>query len=422
MRLSRLLLPFALLLLPLTGSAETPQVSSMTEAEATALADTVVPLVESIRGLEFKRKVPVKLVNDAAAREHFERRLDRLLPESQMNAEQRVYQDLGLLPAGMDLRALLFDLLEEQAGGYYDPETETFFLLGDMPRGIVSIVMAHELTHALDDQHFSIDGTIKEILDDEDRTDAFGCVLEGSGTLVMSVFLIQQMAAGKLDMSVLLEFQKTEAGRGESLSKAPAVLQRALLGPYLLGQTFLLRGNPLGLIAGIDSADLDRAFRSPPTSFEQVLHPEKYWDEEKRDDPRPVRLTDLADLLGDGWSVEAQGTLGEFDLAVLTGSGAMAADSLAAVQPSAWTNDAAAGWGGDRWYLLRNGSRHVTLVATLWDSVADAREFSDAVDLPEGVTMSMREDAVVLVAGNAGDRMVTLGGAVLELLAPRNGS
>jgi hypothetical protein len=189
MRLPFPLFLAALLLLPSISNAESEQVSAMSEADATVLAETILPQVEAFRGLAFKHKVPVKLVDDAAARKHFKERLDRLLPESQMRAEQRVYEDLGLIPAGMDLRALLFDLLEEQAGGYYDPVSKTFFLLGDMPLGIVSILMAHELTHALDDQHFSLDGVIEEILADEDRTDAFGCVLEGSGTLVMSVRL-----------------------------------------------------------------------------------------------------------------------------------------------------------------------------------------------------------------------------------------
>jgi hypothetical protein len=219
-------------------------------------------------------------------------------------------------------------------------------------------------------------------------------------------------------MSVLMEFQKTEAGKAEKLNKAPAVLQRALLGPYVLGQTFLLRGNALGMLAGIEPADINRAFRSPPSSFEQILHPEKYWDDEKLDLPRPVAVPGLAGALGKGWSVEAEGTLGELDIAVLTGSSAVSANSPTAMLASTWTNDAAAGWGGDRWYLLRNGSRHVTVVATLWDSVADAQEFSAAVALPEGVTMSMRGDAVVLVAGDTGDRTVALGTAVLDSLAP----
>lgn len=417
MRPPRLLLIPALLL-SAAASADAQQVSSMSEAEATALAATVIPTVESLRGLEFKREVPVKLVDDAAARKHFQARLDRLLPASQMRAEQRVYQDLGLLPEDLDLRALLFDLLEEQAGGYYDPQSGTFFLLGDMPQAIVTILMAHELTHALDDQHFGLDTTIESILADEDRTDAFGCILEGSGTLVMTVFVTQQTLAGKIDVAALMEFQKTEAGRAAKLSEAPAVLQRALLGPYILGQSFLVRGNLLAMVAGINADDINRAFRTPPASFEQVLHPEKYWDEDKRDDPRAIDLPDLAGLMGDGWSVEAQGTLGELDLAVLTGSGAVAPDSLTALQSSTWTNEAASGWGGDRWYLLRKGSRHVTLVATLWDSVADAQEFSAAAVLPEGVTLSMREDAVVLVAGDGGEETAALGVAVLDALSP----
>ena len=198
--------------------------------------------------------------------------------------------------------------------------------------------------------------------------------------------------------------------------QAPAALQRALLAPYLLGQMFLIRGDLGKLLSGPDIADIDRAFRTPPESFEQILHPEKYWDDAHHDSPRPVSLPELAPVLGEGWSVAGAGTLGELDLATLTGSGAIAPDSLQAMSASSWTNDAAAGWGGDRWTLLSKGERSVTVLATVWDTEEDAAEFAAA--LAKATTLSRRRDAVVLVSGDAGDRADALAKAVLDSLAP----
>ena len=128
-------------------------VSSLTGAQATAMVEELIPRVEEIRGLKFEKPVPVKVVDDAVARDHFKARMKKYWPEAEVRAEETAYAQFGLLPAGTDLEAILFSVLEEQVGGYYDPGSDTFFVLGDMPRSLAPILMVHELTHALDDQH-----------------------------------------------------------------------------------------------------------------------------------------------------------------------------------------------------------------------------------------------------------------------------
>jgi hypothetical protein len=367
--------------------------------------------------LKFEKPVPVKVVDDAAARDHFKARMKKYWPEAEVRAEEIAYAQLGLLPAGTDLEAILLSVLEEQVGGYYDPGTDTLFVLGDMPRSLAPILMVHELTHALDDQHFSIDALIDRAGGDSDRSDVAGAVVEGSGTLVMTRYVLLEIMAGRLSPDSIKDLTASEAGRAEKLMSSPPVLQRALLASYVLGQTFALRGNLLKVAQATPSADLDRMFRDPPASTEQLLHPEKYWDESAKDLPLPVTLPDLASTLGDGWKRTGGGRLGELTMAVLTGAEAVDFTSAEAAMPARWTNEAASGWGGDQWQTYVNGDRRVSVLATVWDTPKDASEF-DASLVSHQAGVSRRHwrqgDVVVVVAGSPGDRAEALGSAAMR--------
>jgi hypothetical protein len=373
----------------------------ITKDEAVELAKTIAPVVEDIRGLKFKHPVPVEVVDDAAARGHFEDRLHRHWPEKQRRADQAVYEALGLLPRHSDMEKEVYDVLEEQAGGYYDPDRDTFFVLGDMPRAAAPIIVAHELTHALDDQAYGIDTMVSGTLDDDDKGAALDALIEGSGTLVMSVFIRRQLDSGALDPAGLTAFQNSEVGQAVRLKASPRFVQEALIAPYILGMAFLLRGELIRFhTGGINPADIDHAFRDPPQSTEQILHPEKYWDPALYDPPRAVSFADLSNVLGGGFRQEGQGTLGELTLALLTGvdPGDPTAPDRALER---WTNAAASGWGGDRWHLYRDGDTTVVVAATVWDSERDAREFEAALKPPAGTIKKRKGDAVVLIATDA---------------------
>jgi hypothetical protein len=358
------------------------------------------------------------VVDDAQAGAYFRLRLEKFWPPAQMRAEQIAYIQLGLLPAGADMEKALFGLLEEQAGGFYDPASGTVFVLGDMPKSSAPLFMAHELSHALDDQHYGIDAMIEKTRDDQDRGNGVSAVVEGSGMLVMTLFLSREMIAGRLTPESMEELGRSEAGRAEKLKASPPLLQRGLLAPYMLGQTFILRGDVSRIKMGAQGADYERLFRDPPVSSEQLLHPEKYWDDAKKDSPREVRLPDLCGTLGAGWSQAGRGNLGEMNLAILTSPGGIDPLSPEATNPAAWTNEAAAGWGGDRWSLCAAGDRHVTILATLWDTPEDATQFDAALPAMEGRRVARRGDAVVLLAGDAPEGAENLAAAALKALAP----
>jgi len=395
------------------AAAAPPAVLSL--GEATLLALELAPQVEAIRGLKFKRVVPVEIVDDAAARVHFNSRVEKFWPKDRLRAEQTVYTQLGILPAGTDLLALLFDVLEEQAGGYYDPESGTLYLLDDMPRSTAPILMAHELTHALDDQHFAIDALLDGAGGGNDREAAISAVIEGSGTIVMMAFVIDATRSGQVLPGAIIDLQESEAGRAEKLKAAPQYVQRSIVGSYILGQKFLLQGNLAALTAGIRPQDLDRAFTDPPSSTEQILHPEKYWDRSLRDEPRQVVLPDFSDSLGDDWSLRTSGVLGELIVAILAG-----AEPIDPLSPATdhYTNEAATGWGGDRWYLYGDGDRSATLLVTLWDSDRDAGEFEASLGALPGRRIERRGDAVIVIAGLDGEDAARLAAKALAVAAP----
>ena len=150
----------------------------------------------------------------------------------------------------------------------------------------------------------------------------------------------------------------------EALEEAPPCLWKPLLAVYLRGAAFLNRTDSVmkGSTGMPALEDFHAAFVDPPRSSEQILHPEKYWNEAERDDPVQVRLEGVPE----GWTVQVQNTLGELGLAFVTEPlekrkglkgqwGAMSAK---------FTNEAAAGWGGDRFVVLTRGEDRAVVRAS----------------------------------------------------------
>ena len=388
--------------------APAPRLSQQ-EAEA-AVAD-VLPDLQSIRGFAFKNKVPVTVIDDAKARAYALARFRRMTPEAKIRSDEIVFRLLGLIPADLDVLKTFLDVLEEQAGGFYDPGTKSFYLLDDMPKDMTPMLTAHEMTHALDDQRYDIDGRLAGLLDNDDAAFALSAVAEGSATAAAAVYVTNAVKAGKLDPERIAAMSADV--KTARLNAMPACLRRQLIGPYVLGMTFLTRGSLERLQRGFPKDDVGAAWSHPPRSSEQILHPEKYWDPKKRDEPKRVAIPNPLRLLGEGWTRAGSGVLGELTLGGLVGAATPAAEELVAGRV-AWTNAAASGWGGDRYELWTNGDQSVVLVATVWDTVNDAKEFAAALPRRSAAFGFLQDGAKVgIVAGAATDRRDGL----LKLLA-----
>ncbi len=350
-----------------------------------AKVDEITPRVEEIRGLEFVRKVPAGVQTPEQFLEYARREFDEEIGEERFRAMSHAYILLGLVEPGTDLYEVFLQLLQDQVGGYYDPKTEAFYMISSYNQGMLAdIIMAHELTHALDDQHYDLDGMQKRVHGNADAEFAMRAVVEGSGTSVMTLYMARGVVAGWLDMSEGMdELQEMMEEQAEVLEVAPPYLVMTLALPYLLGNQLLTRSDSLMVASATTPApkDLDHAFREPPLSSEQVLHFEKYWDPEKRDDPVRLRLPDFSGELGEGWEKADEDVLGELGCYVLTEPELPNLASTQAQLTARWTNEAASGWDGDLYqYYQGPGGAGLLLWASVWDSPREAAEFAAALE------------------------------------------
>lgn len=400
-----------------SDNSETNAVEVLPSAVAVEIAMRITGEVETLRELAFKREVPIRVIDDDEARTHMVRRLEKFQTLEELEQTQRSYELLGLLPEGFDLVETILEVLREQAGGFYDPDSGAFFVLDDIPSAMAPVIIAHELTHALEDQHFDLDKRLQEVKHDDDRVLARSAIHEGSATLLMTVYTSQAMQSGELDAAALLSFAELEQEKAATLDRLPPVFRRQLLAPYLLGSSFLVRGDLAGVMTqGYPTADINRVYADPPQSSEQILHPEKYWDEGARDEPRPVALGNAGRQLGRGWYKAIDGTLGELTIGLLVGA-ATPIGAGGAQQPDRWTNEAASGWDGDRWELWEADGSTVVLMGAVWDSPADAEEFVAALAGRRGMTWKAEGSSVALIAGDAGDRTERVLNRILKNLS-----
>jgi len=389
--------------------ASAPAPKAVDRAAADAAIESVLPQVSGIRGLEFKRKVPVEVIDVARARKYARARFEATTPATKITADQKAFELLGLIPPCVDVLDTLLDVLEEQAGGFYDPGAKRFYLLDTMPKEMAGAFAAHEMTHALEDQYYDIDGRLAKIVDDDDATFALSSVAEGSASLAMAIYIVHGIAAGKMQTSDLEALRESDAGRAKRLDAMPGVLRKELLAPYVLGALFLQRGAPGAAPDAFPKSAVDAAWADPPRSSEQILHPAKYWDKEHRDLPKPVTLGGVSQVLGNGWIRAGSGILGEIAIGGLVGAPSPTShDDAAMVSASGWTNAAASGWGGDRWELWTHGGAAVVLLKTLWDSPQDAVEFEAALPTRPGLAFQREGSTVAVVAGDPEGKMKPL--------------
>jgi len=403
----------AALLGPAKGArAEAPppsRVSALTQAEAEALVQEVSAKVETIRGMKFKTPITVKIISGAEARAEFK---SNIPPQAEEDARhtQDAYIQMGLVPPGTDLITGYLDLAESGLAGYYKHGTNTFFLLDHVSRDEAKGVMAHELTHAIEDQHYDLAVLAKKAGDNADHATAITAVVEGSAMAVMLAYLGREEGEEK----ATAELHRTETRRAAGLRVAPSFTQRTLLLPYLLGFSFLLQGKPweFYLGGGVQAKDIDEAYRYPPYSTRQILHPEQYWVGRARYKEQHLTLPDLSSALGPGWVKAGEGSIGELGLAVLTGS-RQSIEVPWALLPSRWTNDAAAGAVGDVYHHYVCGDRRVTILLTRWETEIDADQFSKALTA-KGQFFYRYGVNFVMIAGDIGERAERVGIAALQ--------
>jgi hypothetical protein len=358
-----------------------------------ARTPAVARRVEAIRELRFER-VPVPGISDVAdLRRIAERDLDRPGVAEGLEAADAALRLLGLQEGERSLAEVAGDVTAG-AVAYYHPARDELFLVGDaVPAGpqLAEFILSHELTHALEDQRF---GLPRSHGLSNDRTLAQTALVEGTATALMIEY-------ARLHLDPLALAAELEGlGTGAS-GELPRFAEAEVEFTYLEGGEFV--EELVRLADGwtvVDYAYTDRA----PETTEQVLHPEKYLDDEP---PLPVAPPSAP---GPGWRVVDEGGLGEFGTREVLRSG----------EPGLGADRAAAGWGGDRYRLFartgaENGcddecrSTHALGIRWRGDSRDDARQL--AAELRTYVVAGLDGSP----AGNGGWRLD--GGAAAVALA-----
>ncbi len=351
--------------------------TTWTQAELEKESFEIQKDIEELRGAKFRTAVPVKLSSKNQFVAYGLERTERMEPKPRREADEIIQKMLGLIPPDMDLLAESMRLLKDQVGGFYDPTTKTFYLMDNCPQQLAKIVLSHELGHALDDQLYDIDGTMKAVSDRSDMALAYQAVVEGSGTSVMTRWSKDHVKL--MDLAGMTSMQEEQTA---SMARSPMILWKPLLAAYLKGAAFLARTENVmqGQLKFATNTDLDLAFRKPPTSTEQILHPEKYWDAEHRDDPIDVKQSVTG--LPDEWKLLRRDAMGEMAIAIWSISPAerakVGAKEINNAMGMEYTSPVSEGWGGDELVLLGMDKARALRWLTVWDSERDAAEFYGA--------------------------------------------
>ena len=367
-----------------------PRTAAVREATAEVLRET-----SEIRKLAVRRRVKSGAQSRAEIEQMLVRNLDESSKPQELEAAELSMKKLGMVPQDFRLRAFLIGLLTEQVAGYYEPKTQEFYLADWIDLDGQRPVMAHELTHALQDQHFDLKRLDKLPKHESDASLAAHALVEGDAMVLMTQYVMRSPAR---QLAMLKSLVMGGAGSTEQYDKAPRVLRETLVFPYVQGSAWagqLYRRGGWELISA--------SYRNLPQSTEQILHPEKYFTPEA---PVKVSFKSIAPALGKGWRVADHDVNGEWGYYLIL-------DQF--LESKETSQKAAEGWGGDRFALYTGPGKSDVLLTqkSVWDTEADAREFFEAYSR----RTSRRYAAEPLAPGDASRRVwnTTEGGVLLDL-------
>ncbi len=344
-------------------STATPAQSKavITSAQAAVMADQIIAEVGTLRGLKplqpIKSGVKSRAQIEAMVIENFN---EEETPE-EFDADTKTLIAFGLIPKDFKYREFMVKLLTEQIAGFYDPKKKELNLADWNSLDLQKPVMAHELTHALQDQYFDLRRFEKMPKGEGDYEMAIHALIEGDATALMLEYMLKPMGMtlSKLPVPAVTQVNQQMNSSGmEQLEKSPKIIRESLLFPYGQGLNFAYE-----LVKSRGWEGVSKAFKELPQSTEQVLHFEKYVSQEA---PVNVQLADALPVLGAGWKRIGLDVNGEFGYRVI----------LSEYLERSEADRAAEGWGGDQYAVYENNGKVVLMHLSVWDTAKDAGEFS----------------------------------------------
>jgi hypothetical protein len=316
------------------------------DADVDRQLSDIATFVEKQRGLTFQKPVTVEVLADGPFQDRLFATTDK--DREDLTKQAQALQALGFVDDVSQVEQGERALLAAGVLGFYDPESKELVVRGGSFTPMTRQTIAHELTHALDDQWFDIGNPAYDEHDDE-LGFGISALAEGNARRV------DESYASKLDDADKDTLQQEESAVSPPPASVPPVLVSLITAPYDYGEP-LVRA----LLRRGDQTALDNAFRSPPRTSEQVIDTDKLFAGEGA---LPVDAPPA-----DG-AVLDQGMFGELMLRLLLGR------SLGQGR----VQRASAGWGGDHYVVWQQGDAYCLRADFAADSPDDLKELKNAL-------------------------------------------
>ncbi|MDB4998177.1 MAG: hypothetical protein JWM74_5609, partial [Myxococcaceae bacterium] len=228
--------------------------------------------VSTARGLETKRAVPGKILSRVDLIARVKDHVAKEIPNEAIRNEGLVLQLLGFVPPKFDYEAETFALLEAQLAGFYEPADGSMYMAADLDEENATATLAHELVHALQDQHYDLGPRSKYKPGQGDKASAGAALAEGDATSAMIDVMVQGSGGTALDVPEDVFTQQVMASMSSGPgASAPHAMRASLVSPYIDGTIFIHALRKRG-----GWKEVDAVWRNPPVTTEQVLHVDKY--------------------------------------------------------------------------------------------------------------------------------------------------
>jgi hypothetical protein len=344
-----------------TGGAAPAQSQADSQALLSA-ADSVLEEVSQITGWPIKSQLKKQIVTREEVQKYLTENLREEYTPKELHVQEATLKAFGLVPPGFDLGKFLITFYTEQAAGFYDPRRKTMCIADWVSADMQGIVLAHELTHALQDQNFDLDKFVHADRGNDDAANARQAVVEGYATAAMMQRMLGDVdLAAMPSLAPLLEsVVHQQLGEFPAFSSAPYFFRFQALFPYTEGMGFMQAGLKHG-----GWKALKQVFVNPPTTTKEIFEPEWYFEHK----PLPAIALPPPEALANVPHLEKldENTMGQMGYYSLLGQFVSEAE----------TKSVSSEWLADRYILYEDAGAHrYALVGrTLWSSPEAAAEF-----------------------------------------------
>ena len=344
--------------------------SSIDETLSWLSKDTGYAIKQKVKGELASREQVAKYVDDRLNDDEDAKRLER---------SEIVLKKFGLLPRDFDLHAFLIQLLQEQVAGYYDVKTKNMYLLDWLSADSQKPVLAHELTHALQDQNFDLktwetpkaakrSDKDEFTFDEDEAATARSAVAEGQGMVTLVDFMLRgtgHTLADAPQVAGMMRSSMTGNSGFPLLEKAPLMIRESLVFPYGDGLAF----EAALLEKGKDTA-FSGAFRRPPQNTHEILNVGSYL---RATPAKWLVLPDLRNELGSAYEKYDEGSIGQLDTRILVQQ--YADKEIAAKMAEAWRGGAYYA-AGNKDSKAKGTTRIGLIYLSRWDTEDAADQFA----------------------------------------------